>query len=48
MLLGALSGAKERSRRAACINNIHQFILATHLYAGDFQDFLPSGGTDAV
>jgi len=48
LLLSALSGAKERSRRAACISNIHQFIVATLLYAGDFQDFLPQGGTDAV
>jgi len=46
LLLPALSGSKERSRRAVCLNNIRQFILAAHVYAGDNQDFLPSGGTD--
>jgi prepilin-type N-terminal cleavage/methylation domain-containing protein len=46
MLLPALSGAKEHSHRAACLNNIHQFIMATHIYALDFQDSLPRGGTD--
>jgi len=46
LLLPALSSAKEHARRAACLNNIRQFIMATHLYAGDFQDSLPRGGTD--
>ncbi len=46
LLLPALTGAKERSRRAGCISNLRQFILATHLYAGDFHDALPRGGTD--
>lgn len=46
LLLPVLSSAKERSHRTACVSNIRQFILATHLYANDFQDCLPSGGTD--
>ena len=46
LLLPALSSAKERTRRAACLNNMRQFMLAAHLYAGDFQDFLPRGNTD--
>jgi prepilin-type N-terminal cleavage/methylation domain-containing protein len=46
MLLPALTSAKERARRVACVNNLHQFILAAQLYALDFQDFLPRGGTD--
>src|SRR6266545_2185700 len=46
LLLPALSGSKERARRASCLNNIRQFILAAHVYAGDFQDYLPRGGTD--
>lgn len=46
LLLPALSSAKERARRAACLNNIRQFIMATHLYAGDNQDYLPRGETD--
>src|SRR5947207_2920999 len=41
LLLPALSRAKERARRASCLNNIRQFIIAAHVYAGDFQDYLP-------
>src|SRR5437016_8117088 len=47
LLLPSLSSAKERARRAACVNNTRQFIMAAHLYAGDFHDFLPRGGTDS-
>lgn len=46
MLLPALSSAKERAKRAACVNNERQFVLATHLYAGDNDEKLPPGGTD--
>jgi prepilin-type N-terminal cleavage/methylation domain-containing protein len=46
LLLPALSGAKERARRTSCINNIRQFIIATHIYAGDNDDYLPRGETD--
>lgn len=48
LLLPALASAKERARRATCKSNIRQFILATHVYAGDFGDRLPSGLTDAL
>jgi prepilin-type N-terminal cleavage/methylation domain-containing protein len=46
LLLPALAGAKERAKRAACLNNIRQFIFAAHLYAIDHNDRLPSGSTD--
>jgi prepilin-type N-terminal cleavage/methylation domain-containing protein len=46
MLLPALAGAKERARRAVCLNNIRQFILAAQLYANDHQQFLPRPETD--
>lgn len=46
MLLPALSSAKERSRRTSCVNNLRQFGLAAHLYAIDFNDKVPRGGTD--
>ena len=46
LLLPALSSARERSRRCACVSNIRQFILASRLYANDYQDYLPRGGTD--
>ena len=46
LLLPVLSSAKERGRRATCLSNIRQFILATHLYAGDNDQKLPHGDTD--
>lgn len=46
MLLPALSSAKERARRAACVNNLRQFGLAANLYATDNDLNLPRGGTD--
>jgi len=46
MLLPALSRAKERAKRTACLNNVRQFILAATMYAGDHDDRLPQGGTD--
>jgi prepilin-type N-terminal cleavage/methylation domain-containing protein len=46
MLLPALASAKERAKRAACINHERQFVLAIHLYAGDNNEKLPPGGTD--
>jgi prepilin-type N-terminal cleavage/methylation domain-containing protein len=48
LLLPTLSLAKEHSRRASCLNGVKQFILATHLYAMDYQDRLPRPGTDAL
>ncbi len=46
LLLPALSSAKERARRANCLNRVRQFTLTTHLYAGDQEEMLPDGGTD--
>ena len=46
LLLPALSGAKERARRANCLSRVRQFILATHLYANDHEDLLPNPQTD--
>jgi prepilin-type N-terminal cleavage/methylation domain-containing protein len=43
LLLPALSGAKERGRRAACLNNERQFYLTLALYAHDSSDRLPPG-----
>ena len=36
MLLPALSAAKERGRRASCLNNIRQILIGTHLYGNDY------------
>ncbi len=41
MLLPALSSAKEKSRRAVCLNNIRQLGIATHLYGADFEQKIP-------
>lgn len=47
LLLPSLSNAKERSKRVACLNNQRQLLLTVHLYAGDNQEKLLAGGTDA-
>jgi len=41
MLLPALSKAKGKAQQTACMNNLKQIALATRLYAGDFEDWLP-------
>ena len=46
ILLPALMGAKEKARRVACKNAIRQFALATHQYAHDNEDNLPSGASN--
>ncbi|MBX3733643.1 MAG: prepilin-type N-terminal cleavage/methylation domain-containing protein [Verrucomicrobiae bacterium] len=46
LMLPALAGARERARRAACLNNVRQFTLAALVYAGDHQQTLPVADTD--
>ena len=41
MLLPALSKAKLRAQGISCLNNMKQLQLASILYAGDFNDFIP-------
>jgi prepilin-type N-terminal cleavage/methylation domain-containing protein len=42
LIFPALAGAKERARRAACLNNLKQFGVALTLYGGDFNDYVPA------
>ncbi len=44
LLLPALSQAQAQARGLACLNNLKQWGLATHLYAADHEDFLPEDG----
>lgn len=46
LLLPALTAIKENGRRVQCLNNIRQFILAVHLYAGDNDEQVPSGKSE--
>jgi prepilin-type N-terminal cleavage/methylation domain-containing protein len=46
LLLPALAKAKERARRIQCMNNLHQFAIASTVYASDNKEKLPViGGT---
>ena len=46
ILVPTLSLAKERSRRIACLNNVHLFLVAIHAYATENDQYLPSGLSD--
>ncbi|HLP76918.1 MAG TPA: prepilin-type N-terminal cleavage/methylation domain-containing protein [Candidatus Paceibacterota bacterium] len=50
MLLPALGRAKERAKRAQCLNNIRQVGISVIMYAGDYNDtvFAPFGGNISV
>ena len=41
MLLPALARAREKVRQAVCKSNLRQMGLAIHMYAADFDGFVP-------
>jgi prepilin-type N-terminal cleavage/methylation domain-containing protein len=43
LLLPALTKAKQSAKKANCLSNMHQIALATVMYAGENQDWLPMG-----
>jgi type II secretory pathway pseudopilin PulG len=45
LLFPALSRARRTARATVCLNNLKQWGFATHLFAGDNDDFLPQDGT---
>ena len=42
MLLPALNKAREKGRAAVCISNMHQIMIAIHLYTDDNDGYMPT------
>jgi prepilin-type N-terminal cleavage/methylation domain-containing protein len=42
MLLPVLGKAKTKAQGISCMNNLRQLSLAWHMYAGDYNDYLPA------
>jgi len=47
MLLPVFASTKEKTRRTSCRNNMHQFLLAVHMYGNDSATKLPSGNSES-
>jgi len=44
LLLPALAAAREKARRAACVNNLNQMGKGIEIYCGDYAGYFPSWG----
>ncbi|HPO51788.1 MAG TPA: DUF1559 domain-containing protein [bacterium] len=44
LVLPVLSRAREQAKRVVCMNNLRQIGIATHVYANDYDGFIPAGG----
>src|SRR6476646_9540668 len=44
LLLPAIARARQHAYAATCLNNLKQWGVATHLFAGDNDDYLPQDG----
>lgn len=42
MLLPTLTKARDRAKSSSCLNNLKQIGHGLHLYAGDYNDFIPA------
>jgi len=47
LLLPALAKAKQKAQRITCVNNLHQLIIASRLWAGDNNDRYPTQIADS-
>ena len=47
ILLPALAAAKERGKRAACMNNLRQVGIASVMYANDYNDYFETAAYDS-
>ena len=48
MLLPALGKAKSRAQNIACLNNLKQLQMCSHLYGNDYNDYFPPNNSIAV
>ena len=46
LLMPALERAREQGKRAICLNNLRQLMIAWNLYADDNDDKIVNGNTD--
>ncbi len=41
LLMPAISAAKSKANRVDCLNNVKQLVLSLHMYADDYQGYMP-------